>query len=204
MQVLCSYFHECSGTRKDAVELMKRVHAHDEVAFRSLVEQYQSPIFSFTYAATGDINEADELAQKVFVRAYRDSGSGDTSIPVSIWLYRMAFEECVLQSRIHTLKKIAKAVQNAFARRKPKSAEVAPCAGSRGQQPAILDDLRVLSPKARILLLLREVAHQSVSELTQITGADANVIRKQLFAARRKLLKTVQRNQPRRIQPIDA
>lgn len=183
---------------------MKRVRAHDEVAFRSLVEQYQSPIFSFTYAVTGDRAEADELAQKIFARAYRDSGPGDASIPASTWLYRMAFEECVLQSRIHTLKRIWNVVQNVFARPRVKSAKITPWADNSSRRSAILKDLRSLPPRARILLSLREVADQSVSELAQITGTGADVIKEQLLAARRKLLKTVQRNQPRRIQPIDA
>lgn len=202
MPALCSYFHGSSGTQNEplhAADLRNCVRAHDEVTFRSLVEQYQSPIFLFTYAVTGDKDKADELAQKAFVRAYRDLKRGDASTPVSAWLYRMAFEECVLQSRIDTLKKMAKTVQNVFARRRAKSAEVSPCADSSGQRPAIVEYLRVLSPRARILLSLREVAHQSVSELAQITGADANVIRKQLLTARRKLLNTVQRNEPRRI-----
>ncbi len=67
MPALCSYFSECSRRQRGAVDLIERVRAHDEVAFRKLVERYQSDIFAFTRAVTGDENEAD-LHSLVFFR----------------------------------------------------------------------------------------------------------------------------------------
>jgi RNA polymerase sigma-70 factor (ECF subfamily) len=161
---------------------MKRVGARDEVAFRSLVEQYQSLIYSFTYALTGDINEADELGQKVFVRAYRDSARSNRTMPILTWLYRMSLEECMFQERIRTPKRIAAAIHKVFVR---PSTDNAKCSNQRIE---IWKALKTLSLKARIVLLLREVAGQSVSDLVQITGDDAMTVRRQLISARQQLL----------------
>ncbi|HJT70787.1 MAG TPA: RNA polymerase sigma factor [Terriglobales bacterium] len=181
MSALCSYLHGCSGTSKGGTDLIQRVRAHDEIAFRSLVEQYQSEIFAFTYALTGDQEEADQLAQKIFVRAYRDSRPGATFTTLRVWLYRLAFEECVLHGRSNALKSKVKRV---FARAQPSTKAQG---ASQPRRATVRKSLEMLSPRARILLLLREVAHQSVSEVAQITGADVNVVKKELLNARLSL-----------------
>lgn len=173
------------GPVAGAVDLIERMRAHEESAFRSLVETFQSEIFAFTRAVTGDENGAANLAQKIFVHACRDSRPLDTSMAITTWLYRLTFEECVLHCRINGLRKTLQAFQATFVRR-AKRTETARRLQTGGQS-AIREGLQALSAEARVLLLLKEVAHQSVSELAQITGHDVNVIRKQLLNARRDL-----------------
>jgi RNA polymerase sigma-70 factor (ECF subfamily) len=180
------------------VDLIERVRAHDEVAFRKLVERYQSDIFAFTRAVTGDENEADALAQKIFVRAYRDSSPRDTSMAITTWMYRLTFEECVLQGRIKGLKRTLQALRAAFVPRTAKSTETTRCVQIGGNS-TIREGLQALSVGARVLLLLREFAHQSVSELAQITGYDVNVIREQLLRARRDLSTALRQMESRRV-----
>jgi RNA polymerase sigma-70 factor, ECF subfamily len=198
MPALCRYFSECSRRQRGAVDLIGRVRTHDEVAFRSLVERHQSEILAFTRAVTGDENEADNLAKNIFVRAYRDSSPRDASMAITTWLYRLTFEECVLQSRIKGLRTTLQALRAAFVPRSAKSTEITRCTQIGGNS-AIREGLQALSVRARMLLLLREVAHQSVSELAQITGCDENAIRKQLLKARRDLSRALQQMESRRV-----
>ena len=198
MPALCSYFRECCRRQRGAVDLMGRVRTHDEVAFRGLVESYQSEIFALTRAVTRDENEADNLARKIFVRAYRDSRPRDASMAITTWLYRLAFEECVLPSRIKGLRRTLEAFPAVFAPRTAKTTETTRCMQIGGNS-AMREGLQALSLRARMLLLLREVAHQSVSELAQITGYDVNVIREQLFKARRDLSTALRQMESRRV-----
>ena len=189
MPALCRYFHECSETHSSSLQkgadLMVRLSARDDVAFRSLVENYQSVIYSFTYALTGNDDEADGLAQKVFVRAYKQSTQRNPSMPALTWLYRMSFEECIFQDRIRALTRIKTTVCNLFTR-PPTEAEE-----SSNQPTKIRQGLRTLSMKTRAVLLLRDVAGQSVSDLVEITATDAGTIRKRLLSARLRLLKNM-------------
>ena len=195
MSALYRCFYGCSGERGDSLNtiLARRIHARDELAFRSFVEHYQSGIFAFTYAVTADRSEADELAQRIFVRARRCAKRFDPTIPVCTWLYRIAFHECVLHNRIRTLRKLAKAFHGLFRGRTAMCAGPLPNANEVGRRYSILDALKSLSTRKRALLALREVGHQSIADLTQITGEDAKAIRHELLVARRKLLKAVQR-----------
>lgn len=199
MPALRRYFRECSRRRRGAVDLIGRVRTHDEVSFRTLVERYQSEIVAFTRAVTGDENEADTLAQNIFVRAYRDSSPHETSMANTTWIYRLAFQECVLQGRIKVLRRTLQALRAAFLPpRTPKSTETTGCTQIGGNS-AMREGLQALSLRARMLLLLREVAHQSVSELAQITGYDVNVIREQLFKARHDLSTALRQMESRRV-----
>lgn len=182
--------------QRGAGDLIERVRAHDEVAFRSLVERYQSEIFAFTRAVTGDEKEADNLAQKIFVHAYRDSRPRDASMAIPTWLYRLAFKECVHESGLNGLKRTLQVIQAVFVPRTGRRTETTTRVQPGGQIP-IREGLQALSARARTLILLREVAHQSVSELAQITGCDANVIREQLLKARRDLSTALQQRESR-------
>ena len=195
MSALCRYFHECSGERGDSPNaiLMRRRHARDELAFRSFVEHYQSAMFAFTYAVTADETEADELAQRVFARACVRAKRFAPTIPVSTWLYRIAFYECVRWSRLRTLRKLAKAFHSLLHRRTTMPPGPPPNSHEAGRRYPILAALKSLSPRKRVLLALREVGDQSISDLSHITGDDPKAVRSELFAARRKLLKAVQR-----------
>ncbi len=177
MTALCSYFSHYSGPHRGAGDRIEQVHARDDVRFKCLVERYQQEIFAFTHALTGDEQEADILAQRIFVRAYEDSPPPDASMAISTWLYRLALEEFVLQSRVNGLRRVLQAFPAALVARSLPTNE----------QSAIRKGLRTLSAKAMALLVLREVAHQSVPELAQIAGCDVLEIRAQLLNARRAL-----------------
>jgi DNA-directed RNA polymerase specialized sigma24 family protein len=119
-------------------------------------------------------------------------------MPIATWLYRLAFEEYVLQNRLNALRRTLQAFQGAFVPRTGKRTETTTCVQTGGQR-AIREGLQALSAKAKILLLLREVAHQPLSELAQITGCDVNEIRKQLLKARRDLSLALQQMESRRV-----
>lgn len=75
------------------IELAEKVAHGDEEAFTTLMRRYQRPILNFVYRMIGDATEAQDVAQDVFVRAYR-SLSKTTFRPTngqwSTWLFQIA------------------------------------------------------------------------------------------------------------------
>ena len=59
----------------EPLELIARMRHGDDAAFASLVSAYQPRVFRWAMALTGDADEADDITQEVFVRAYRKLGS---------------------------------------------------------------------------------------------------------------------------------
>lgn len=67
----------------------------DLAAFEMLIEKHQRMIHSLTYRMTGSMDDAEDLAQETFVRAFRNIGSYRSDCKFSTWLYRIAINVCL-------------------------------------------------------------------------------------------------------------
>lgn len=79
--------------------LVSRALEGDLPAFEDLVARYQSKIIGFSARMLNDHDEAEDVAQEVFIKAYRslDSFRGDASF--STWIYRIATNLCIDRMR---------------------------------------------------------------------------------------------------------
>lgn len=73
--------------------LVEQVKAGDDRAFDALMLRYKRPVLHFVYRMIGDAGEAEDVAQEVFVRAYRNirkPGFQQTTGAFSTWLFQVA------------------------------------------------------------------------------------------------------------------
>jgi RNA polymerase sigma-70 factor (ECF subfamily) len=71
-------------------QLARRVCAGDDAAFDELMRRYRKPVLNFVYRMIGDAVEAEDIAQNVFVRAYRNMGRYRDEMKFSTWLFALA------------------------------------------------------------------------------------------------------------------
>lgn len=69
----------------DDLVTMARAGSHD--AFCTLVERYRAPVVRFAYRLTRDADEANDVAQETFFRAYRNLGSFEPDRSFARWLF---------------------------------------------------------------------------------------------------------------------
>ncbi len=74
--------------------LVRRVQAHDELAFREIVERYQAKIFSIIYGILRNHNDAEDIAQQVFAKVYFSIRSFDFRSSLLTWIYKITVNEC--------------------------------------------------------------------------------------------------------------
>jgi RNA polymerase sigma-70 factor, ECF subfamily len=74
---------------RDDVRLVKRCRQGDTGAFEALVRKYQDPVYSIAYRMVGDREEARDLAQETFVRAFEGIETFNTRMLFRSWLYRI-------------------------------------------------------------------------------------------------------------------
>jgi RNA polymerase sigma-70 factor (ECF subfamily) len=72
-----------------APDLVARTREGDESAFTALVREYQSAVFRWAVALTGDPDDAEDITQEVFVRVHRRLASFRGDGPFAAWLYRI-------------------------------------------------------------------------------------------------------------------
>jgi RNA polymerase sigma-70 factor (ECF subfamily) len=74
-------------------ELIRRARAGDQDAFAELVTAHADRVYGALRRFGLDANEADEVAQEVFLRAWRGLSRFEERAQLSTWLYRIAFNE---------------------------------------------------------------------------------------------------------------
>lgn len=82
--------------------LMLRVQRGDRVAFEQLVDKYKQPVINFIARVLGDVTEAEDVAQCVFVQVFKSATRYRVSAKFSTWLYTIARNLCLNEIRRRT------------------------------------------------------------------------------------------------------
>src|SRR5579859_5078987 len=74
--------------------LVRRVQAKDEMAFREVVERYQSKVYSIIFGILRNRNDAEDIAQQVFAKIYFSIRNFDFRSSLLTWIYKITVNEC--------------------------------------------------------------------------------------------------------------
>jgi RNA polymerase sigma-70 factor, ECF subfamily len=183
-------------------DLVRRVQSGDEMAFREIVERYQSKVFSIIYGILRNHNDAEDIAQQVFTKIYFSIKSFDFRSSLLTWIYKITVNECYDYLRKKRVRKLvyesdfSEEDQLAMENSGPAMDRKPPVDKTLAQRDYITKLLSRLPEEDRRLLMLKEVEGHSVEELAEMTGLNENTIKVKLFRARQKLVKAAQRLAP--------
>jgi RNA polymerase sigma-70 factor, ECF subfamily len=76
--------------RQEEQDVIARVHRGERAAFAVLVDAYAKPIFNLAFRMTGSRQDADDLAQETFLKAYRKLKQFDPEKKFFTWIYTIA------------------------------------------------------------------------------------------------------------------
>lgn len=172
----------------DAV-LVRRCLAGDPQAQRILVERYREAVWRLARNATGDPEEAFDLAQETFIAAFGALARYDVTRPFAAWVTRIALNKCRDWAR-------RRAVRRLFEFAVPEGAESTiaddagtpeSVAGDRAEIDAVSRAVADLPPRLKEVLLLRTVEELNQSETAAILGISEKAVETRLYRARLKL-----------------
>src|SRR5437879_9257909 len=92
-------------TRSD-VQLMLDVKSGDERSFELLLQRYRTPLVNFLYRMVRSREQAEDLAQEVFIRVYRAREEYVPSAKFTTWLFRIATNLALNSLRDHRSQKL--------------------------------------------------------------------------------------------------
>lgn len=175
--------------QNEDIELVRRVLTGDKTAFRSLVERYQNYVFSVAVTITKNREEAEEVAQDVFVKVFKQLGSFQQRSQFSTWLYTIAYRtslDHVRRKRLQT-----EPIEREDGQAIPIADDLAGGPAGQLQQHDLQDllqaALKQLEPADAALLRLYYFKERSVREITEITGLSASNVKTRLFRLRNQL-----------------
>ncbi len=76
-------------------QLVEHLQRGEDATFDELMARYKRPVVNFCYRLLGDANDADDVAQEVFVRVYQRIGEYRPRAEFSTWLFALARNACI-------------------------------------------------------------------------------------------------------------
>jgi RNA polymerase sigma-70 factor (ECF subfamily) len=180
-----------SNEASEDAELVRRCREGDPEAFRTLVARHHPRIFNLIHGLVRDRDEADDLAQEVFIKAFRSLSGFKGQAQVYTWLYRIAVNRC-----LDWLKSRRRHPESSLDRVEVYRADGVVLRGSgatdaelerRELGRALEGALRELPPDYRVALTLREVDGLSYEEVADAMGCSVGTVKSRLFRARAQL-----------------
>ncbi|MFH0811366.1 MAG: sigma-70 family RNA polymerase sigma factor [Pseudomonadota bacterium] len=183
-------------TDEDAA-LVKAFQAGDRAAFDRLVLKHKDRLFNLVYWYLGDYQQANDCAQEIFIKVFKNLKRFRFESAFSTWLYKIAVNTCknMLQSASHRWEKRTIPLENPEgSKRKNPSLEMpdagpSPANGLERKERLMLirEAIRALPEKQNQVVVLRDIQGLSYGEISEITGMNLGTIKSRLARGRLEL-----------------
>lgn len=169
--------------------LVARCRQQDHQAFAEIVDAYQSRVLGFVRRMVRQQDEAEDLTQEVFIRAFQAFQRFDGRSSLRTWLFRIATNLCIDRSR-RTERAPEPVRLNAFA----EDQELMEIPDDRWNPEAwafhgdlsecVAKALSTMSEKLKTVLLLHDLEQLSYDEIAEAVGIPIGTVKSRLFLAR--------------------
>jgi RNA polymerase sigma-70 factor (ECF subfamily) len=163
--------------------LVRQCRDGNRAKFGDLVKKYTKPIYNLALRMVGDVENAADITQTTFVKAYENLGKFDLNLKFFSWLYRIAINESLnfLQQQKQTEPLDDELVSS------DQSPEDALHETERNEiiQHAIMK----LTPEQRSVIVLRHFLDLSYAQIGTTLGVTETKVKARLFSARQRLRK---------------
>ena len=173
-------------------ELVERVRAGDDDAFRLIVERHSRVLFRSAYRIVGNSADADDVVQETFMRAYRQLSNFESRAALPTWLHRIAVN-CALDL-IDSRKRRDAKVESTDDLSDIASTTASPdrVVLSAQMQREMAAALTAMSGNERTAFVLRHFEGMPLEEIGNILGIKTNATKNTIFRAVTKLRERLQ------------
>lgn len=172
-------------------ELVEIVRNSDQERYGEIIERYQGKLFAYLFRLIGSRDEAQDILQDVFLKAYRNLQSYDTARKFSSWVYRIAHNEAVNFIKRRALKRFIPWEDIAATKDKlemmsfEEGADKAWLRKEIGKE--VNEALDKMPFKYKQVLVLRYFSDKSYEEISEILGKPMNTVGTLISRAKQKL-----------------
>ena len=176
---------------------VERARSGDSDAFRLLVEQHSRHVFRLAFRMTGNEQDAEDVVQETFLRAYKQLDKYEARASFSTWLYRIAsnYSLDLIRSR--------KRHEDKREQRAPEEPDVLQTIPGHNPGPDRLvysgevsqhveAAMNELSAQERSAFVLRHFEGMAIEEIGAVLGTGINATKHSIFRAVQKLRKSLE------------
>ena len=169
-------------------ELISKVLSGDQQAYGSLVNRYQNYVFTLALRFTKNREDAEEVSQDIFIKAYRALSDFRGASKFSTWLYTIVNTTCITFLRkkrleVHSLdnEKIFEAADSMDSGMRANMVE------QKSRVSMVNQAIKMLSTDDAEVITLFYKGEQTLDEIAQILGIETNTAKVRLHRARARL-----------------
>ncbi len=180
-------------TREQEASVVRKVLDGDVNAFETLVLEYEKNVYNIALRMTGNSEDASDMTQEAFIKAYNSLQSFRGDSKFSVWLYRIVSNVCLdfLRSK-NRRPTVSLSVEDDDG--EDTQLDVADESHSPEQlldrkltRESVRRGLDSLPPDYRQILLLREMQGLSYDEIAQTLDLEVGTVKSRIFRARKRL-----------------
>lgn len=175
----------------DDLVLVDRILSSDHHAFQLLYEKYYDRVFAIARGILLDNEEAADSVQEIFTLVYKNLARFDRRSKFSTWLFRIAVNRSIQQSRKLKFKKKQSEFDNYVETIPDRDAP------NEDNDPRVTETMTVLHPNDRAILTLFYWDELSLQEIADSLGCSANAAKTRLFRARERFKEIYEKTEAR-------
>lgn len=179
---------------QDTRTLVRKAQSNDMNAFEELVGMYQNRVYSLCHHLAGNRDDAQDLAQEAFIRAYKALGSFRNEADFGTWLHRITLNVWLNIKRKNSHKIVSLDEPYDSGDGSSMQREVAALDGDplealeeKEFRGLVRSTLNTLSEEHRTVLVLREIEGYSYEEVSHMLGCSLGTVKSRLSRAREVL-----------------
>lgn len=180
-------------TRENEILIIQRVQTGDVNAFELLVREYEKNVYNLALRMVKNPDDASDMTQEAFIKAYNSLSSFRGDSKFSVWLYRIVSNVC-----LDYLRSVSRhpAVSLSVENDEGEETELDIPDDSRSPEEllerkltreSVRRGLEALPEDYRQILLLREIQGLSYDEISEILSLELGTVKSRIFRARKKL-----------------
>ncbi|MFQ5708881.1 MAG: RNA polymerase sigma factor [bacterium] len=166
---------------QDDFSLVRQCLGGHARAFEKIVDKYQKTVFNVALRIVNDCQDAEDIAQTVFVKAYENLRAYNSNYKFFSWLYRMAINESL--NFINQRRRFEPLDSNFVAKAKTPDQKYEQTELSQNIQDALMD----LKIDYRVVIILKHLEGFNYKEISYILDIPEKRVKSRLFTARQLL-----------------
>lgn len=191
------------STGLNDTEIISKVLSGDHQAYAGLVNRYQNYVFTLSLRFTKNREDAEEVSQDIFIKAYRALADFKGTSKFSTWLYTIVNNTCITFLRKKRLQTHSLDNEGVF--------EVADSQDSgfranlveqKSKVAMVNNAINLLSPDDAEVITLFYKSEQSLEEIAQILGIETNTAKVRLHRARTRLKEKMEKHFSEEVKDI--
>lgn len=173
-------------------KIIEKVLGGDANAFEELVLKYEKTVYNLALRMVGDRDDAFDMTQEAFIKAYGSLSSFRGDSKFSVWIYRIATNVCLDFLRSKSRKQqVSLTVSDDDEDAQldipdPKAAPEQQLMQKMSMQ-SVEEGLKTLPDKQRQILVMRELGGMSYAEIGAALSLEEGTVKSRIFRARKRL-----------------